>query len=771
LDKSTPAERIAIDQVRRMSAQSTLGIIATMVNAVVVALILAETVSRVRIGIWFGLVIAVSILRILSQQHVQNSELTSDNIRRHMTVLLAGLTISGCLWGSAGIYLFPVTSLAHQVLLILVLGGMVAGSVGVFASLMTAYYFYSIPTVLPMVIRISLVGEGMHYGMAVMMVLFWFLMTATAKRLNRDIRAFLHLKYENIDLIRDLEKEVSERRSAEEKLLAKNQEIESIVEARTTELRRVNEQLRGEINDRVEAEKALRESRKKFIEFANSLPQVVFETDHSGNLTFANRNAVNYFGNFDNPSDLSVFDMIAPEERKRAKANFQAILNNDPRDSVEYTAVSRDGGSFPVVIHADLVQHEGKATGIRGILVDLSEIKKAEEEQRQLELQLQRAQKMEILGTMAGGVAHDLNNILSGIVSYPDLLLAQISEDSPLYSPIQTMKKSGKKAAAIVQDLLTLARRGVISEEVVNLNDVVSEYLQSPEYQKLLSFHRDICIDVNLDSDLLNIIGSRVHLAKTIMNLVSNAAEAMPDGGEITIATANQYIDQPLSGYDEIEEGDYAILSVADSGVGIAVEDVERIFEPFFTKKVMGRSGTGLGMAVVWGTVKDHKGYIDVKSSEGRGSEFSLYFPVTRNKEISADTSSQGPDYRGDGELVLIVDDVPEQRMIASDMLTSLGYCVEAVPSGEAAVKWLSEKQADLILLDMIMDPGMDGLETYRRILQIRKGQKALIASGYSETDRVKVALEIGAGAYLRKPYTLKNLGQAVHETLHREHP
>jgi signal transduction histidine kinase len=177
--------------------------------------------------------------------------------------------------------------------------------------------------------------------------------------------------------------------------------------------------------------------------------------------------------------------------------------------------------------------------------------------------------------------------------------------------------KGGEKAAAIVQDLLTLARRGVSGREVLNLNKIIADCQQSPEFEKLSSYHSAVRIKTDLEPDLLNISGSSVHLGKTLFNLVSNASEAMPKGGILTIKTVNQYLDKPIQGYDEVREGDYVVLSVSDTGEGIPAADLKRIFEPFYTKKVMGRSGTGLGLAVVWGTVNDHDGYINVQSEEG----------------------------------------------------------------------------------------------------------------------------------------------------------
>lgn len=215
-----------------------------------------------------------------------------------------------------------------------------------------------------------------------------------------------------------------------------------------------------------------------------------------------------------------------------------------------------------------------------------------------------------------------------------------------------------------------------------------------------------------------------------------------------------------------MEEGDYVVLSVSDTGVGISAEDRKRIFEPFYTKKVMGRSGTGLGMAVVWGTVKDHKGYIDIQSIEGKGTTFTLYFPATRKGLAKEKSLPSVEDYMGKGESVLVVDDVDEQREVGSRILKKLGYSVTSVSSGEEAVDYMKTNSADILILDMIMEPGIDGCETYKRILECHPGQKAIIVSGFSETDRVKEAQRLGAGAYIKKPFLLEKIGLAVRKEL-----
>ena len=455
--------------------------------------------------------------------------------------------------------------------------------------------------------------------------------------------------------------------------------------------------------------------------------------------------------------------MLEPEE---ARAETQAMIDRvgsgasvSGLEGVRYTS---DGERVPVSISGSI--YRGSDSKPAGYVMTFRDMR----EQKILEARLQRAQKMEAVGTLAGGVAHDLNNILSGLVSYPELLLMDMPLESPLRKPILTIQRSGEKAARIVQDLLTLARRGVETTEVLNINDVITEYLSSPEYEKTCSLYPEVLLETCFDEDLLNIKGSSVHLSKTVMNLVSNAFEAMTNGGRVLISTENRYVDRPIKDYDKVEEGDYVILKVSDTGIGISREDRERIFEPFYSKKVMGKSGTGLGMAVVWGTVKDHKGYIDVESTEGTGSTFTLYFPVTRSKISAENGRLSVEDYMGMGESILVVDDIGEQREIASGMMKKLGYSVTAVSSGDEAVEYLREHSVDLVVLDMIMEPGIDGLETYRRILQIHPGQKAIIASGYSQTDRVKEAQKLGAGAYVRKPYMMEKMGLAVRKELDR---
>lgn len=508
-------------------------------------------------------------------------------------------------------------------------------------------------------------------------------------------------------------------------------------------------------------------------------PDIIYTLDPEGRFTFVNNSMESLLG-------LPTNELIGQHYSKLTGRNnakkCKWILNERRTDSrtkswsrLQLQKFNAFGEPSDEILFTELqstgMYKESSAAaprsylGTHGVIRDITARTLSEKKSNQIKVQLQRAEKMEAVGTLASGVAHDLNNVLSGILGYPELILMDMPEDDPNRNYIQQIQKSGEKAAVIVKDLLTLARRGVEISDVVNLDTIICDYFTSPEYLKLNAAFPKISFNINLNSKQQNIMGSCVHLSKSLMNLLSNAAEAMPDGGRIGVSTRiwektlkNQ---KPL----HIPKGRYILLTVTDSGIGIAPKDLKRIFDPFYTKKQMGRSGTGLGMTIVWTTMKDHNGFIDVKSIKGKGSTFRLYFPITTNKPQKETQIDVGL-LKGNEESILIVDDMPEQLELARNMLTVLNYRFSFVSSGEKAIEFIRKEPPDLILLDMVLGTGMDGLETYKKIKSIHPEIKVIIISGLSDTSRIEKALELGARQYIKKPYTLKTIGLALKKEL-----
>jgi len=528
------------------------------------------------------------------------------------------------------------------------------------------------------------------------------------------------------------------------------------VKKRTTELTTSNEHLEAQVEERKKAEENLR----KYARIVEASSDAMALVDLASRHVLHNSQYLKLV-----PDKSGTINGATVKEVLGAEF-FETELQDSVRTCLQGNVVNVHTAYFPGESekqHWNITLSPYYANGehIDGYVIDIRDVT----QQIQLQNRLKNAQKMEAIGLLAGGVAHDLNNILSGIVSYPDMLLIDRPESDPMTKPLVTIKKSGERAAAIVQDLLTLARGGIGTIAPLNLNTIVREFLDSPEQADIIKDLKDVEFATFLDDELLNVQGSAIHLTKVLMNIFVNGVEAMPGGGVLTIATENRFLEKEIAGYELIPAGEYAVLNVNDTGVGMSRQELNRIFEPFYTSKVLGRSGTGLGMAVVWGTIKDLNGFIDIHSMQGHGSKFTLYFPVTREEVPEVDHDDL-ESYPGDGQRLLVIDDMAEQRHLAGRILELLGYRVETASSGKEAVELCRKKQFDLLVLDMIMPGGLGGCETYEQVAALRPGQKAIIASGFSDNSSVRRAQGLGAGAYIKKPYTVKKLARAIYREL-----
>jgi len=455
---------------------------------------------------------------------------------------------------------------------------------------------------------------------------------------------------------------------------------------------------------------------------------------------------------------------ILPED---ARDQFNTRIRENLPFSMECLISNGENSTLPVQILAEPIHGSGQDT-FHGIIRDVSDQKKLQ----RLEKELNSSKQLKNLGRLAGSVAHDLNNILAGIATYPEILLLDENLEPKIRKSLTIIKESGRNASAVVSDLLTISRSTREDCQVLNINTIIERFMTGPEFKKIKAAYEKLEIEMHLEPELLTISGSYIHIEKSIMHLLINALEetaatASRSNGTIVLSTANYYVDKTKDEHTKqnLSPGEYVMLEVLDAGKGIPEEYLNKIFDPFFTKKEMDRSGTGLGLTVVKNTILNHRGKIFVASDEN-GTKFTLLFPVLRSELPMANQPASLDEIRGNGETLLVVDDLASQRKIAETILKNLGYKVFSVADGIRALDFIIHTPVDLLILDMVMAPSISGLETYKRIKKIRPDQKAILASGHSESEDVLKAQSIGAGTFVKKPYTILDMGIAVKEEL-----
>ena len=512
-----------------------------------------------------------------------------------------------------------------------------------------------------------------------------------------------------------------------------------------------------DITDRKQSEVALRESEERFRELAELMPETVFEVDLEGKLTFVNRNAFNNFGytQQDLKKGLKNFDMIIPKDRERAQDNVTKILTGEKSGINEYTALRKDGSTFPVMIHSAPIFKEGKPVGLRGFMVDITDRKKAEEERRKLEVQFLQAQRFEALGTLAGGIAHDFNNLLMNIQGNTSLMLFEIEGTHPFFEPLKKIEKQVKSGAQLTRQMLGYARKGKFNVKSVDLNQIVDESADTfGRTRKEITIYREF------DNDLFPVEADQGQIEQVLLNLYVNAADAMPGGGKLILKTKNETHLNIKSNHYDPRPGKYVQLTITDSGTGIDNQTLERIFDPFFTTKGMGR-GTGLGLASVYGIIKSHDGYIDVTSEKGHGTTFTIFLPASeKDVEGTADTAAKL--IKGSGTL-LVVDDEELVLKVGVNMLEKLGYTVLGAKNGTEAVDIFkaNKDKIQMVILDIIM-PDMGGGEVYDKIKAINPEVKVLLSSGYSVDGQAIELLERGCDGFMQKPFTMEELSGKI---------
>jgi PAS domain S-box-containing protein len=509
-----------------------------------------------------------------------------------------------------------------------------------------------------------------------------------------------------------------------------------------------------DISQRKETERALHESEKRFRELVDLLPQSIYEFSLDGKITFANQSALRTFGYTQGDLDagLHIQSLLTEEDHQRVQADIARADNLHRRLGTEYTARHRDGHPFPVVAYTSPIRKDGHTIGIRGIAIDQTDIWNLEE-------RLKIAQKMEAVGQLAGGVAHDLNNLLSPILGYAEILLDDLAPQDLNRPAIQSIQEAGQKARDLVQQLLAFARKQPLQITTINLNHVVSGF------EKLLrrSIREDILITIDLTEIPALIRADAGQIEQVIMNLAVNAQDSMPKGGRLTLETAVIDLDESYAQeHPGVTPGQHVMLSLSDTGQGIPHAHRDRIFDPFFTTKERDK-GTGLGLSTVYGIVKQHHGDIWLYSEPNQGTTFKIFFPAA-NGHAEPITARQGARQADRGtETIMVVEDNTMLRDMAQKILERYGYRVLIAGSGDECLQRLTthDGPVHLLLTDVVM-PEMNGRELYARLAPLRPDLKVLYMSGY--TDNVILhhgVLEAGID-FIQKPFSVQGLASKI---------
>ncbi len=537
-----------------------------------------------------------------------------------------------------------------------------------------------------------------------------------------------------------------------------------------TERKRMEEELRRSRNgleQRVwERTAELEESNERFHTLVELLPEIVFETDLNERYTYANRQAIETFGVTSEKlrEGLYIRDLVAEKDYGRIKQNMNRILKGEALPGGEYTVRRNDGSEFPVFIRASRTERNGKVTGVRGIVIDLTESRRAEEERMRLEEQLRQAQKMEALGTLAGGIAHDFNNMLAVIIGNAELALDDIGDGSDgADHRIKQILMASQRARDLVKEILAFSRKSQGRRKPFKLGPLVQEtanFLRG-------SLPSMIKIEVDTRSDLDAVLADVSQVQQVIMNLSTNAADAInEDGGLLFMGVSDAVFGEKDPKPDpDMQTGRYVVLTVRDTGAGMPKQVLCRIFEPFFTTKEQGK-GSGMGLAVVFGIVKAHNGAITVKSRPGKGTTFKVFFP-SHQEAVQEEPIQQAALLKGT-ERVLVVDDEPAVVEMTSDTLKRLGYQVTTAGSGHEG--WEKFEKApgdfDLVLTDHVM-PDLTGMRLAEKMLELRKDMPIILFTGYSETVSPQKAKAAGIAEFLYKPVVARDLAETVSRVLH----
>ena len=509
-------------------------------------------------------------------------------------------------------------------------------------------------------------------------------------------------------------------------------------------------------------ERALKQSEERYLSLFERLPVGLFVTTPDGRFLEANSAFLKIMGCPDIESLKSVAASSfyqSAEDRERWRSMIEA--QGDTAD-IECCMIRMDGKPIWVRERSRAVRGKnGEIIYYEGMVEDITPLKEAEEEKTMLERRLIQAQKMEAIGTLAGGIAHNFNNLLMGIQGHISLLRLELDPAHPSQERLIAVEDLIESGSRLTKQLLGYARRGQFEIEKLDMNKIVKETTGA-----FGSARKEILVKLDLADDLKMVMGDRGQIEQMLLNLYVNAFEAMPKGGKLSVSTRNVTESAMAGRAYNPEPGSYVMITVKDTGHGMDKEVMERIFDPFFTTKGVGQ-GTGLGLSSVYGIVKNHNGYIDVFSKKGAGTSFEIFLPASGESAASVGQGPQEKESQGIAATILLIDDEKVVLEVGRQMLETLGYNVLTASSGKEALKLYQEQKGaiDIVILDLVL-PEMGGAEIFDRLRDIDPEVKVLLATGYGIEGEAGRLLERGCEGFIQKPFRIDQLSGKLDELL-----
>jgi PAS domain S-box-containing protein len=526
-----------------------------------------------------------------------------------------------------------------------------------------------------------------------------------------------------------------------------------------------------DITERRQTEQALRESEERYRTLVETSPDSIILYSLTGEILAASGQTAAMYGASSTAEFMkevrTVFDLLTDEGREKAAANFSRTLAKGHSEKNEYRIRLRDQSQIDVEINSSLVRDaSGEPRAFISVVRDITDRKRAEEERERLQMQLLQAQKMESVGRLAGGVAHDFNNILAAVMGYTEMSLLLATPGTKLHQNLQEILKAAGRSADLTGQLLAFARRQVTSPKVLNLNDTVGGMLKM--LQRLIG--EDVELAWIPGHDLWNVRIDTSQVDQVLANLLVNARDAISGAGRVTIETRNLEVDEGfIARHGEFAPGGYVLLSVSDTGCGMDRETLEHVFEPFFTTKEIGK-GTGLGLAMVFGIVRQNEGFIHAYSEPGQGTTFRIYLPRVASARPEQSQPGEAVKPRRGEETILLAEDDEAVLMLTRSVLEALGYRVITAGTPDRAIQVVGESKETihLLLTDVVM-PGMNGRDLAERLVSLRPGLKCLFMSGYpADVIAHHGILEEGIH-FVQKPFSIQALSEAVRRVLDQE--